>query len=111
MAQLIKKEKISIVIGEYQAQDGTTKKKRRTIGEMVTMMGDDGQPYQFGELWGAGGVSSFNVYPVDDDQQQQQVPQQGYQQPQQGYQQPQQPQGQPNYHQQQTPPPGYQNRR
>lgn len=105
MSQLIKKEKISIVIGEYQAQDGTMKKKRRTIGEMVTMIGDDGQPYQFGELWGAGGVSSFNVYPVDDDQQQAQAPQQH---PQQGYQQPPQ---QPNYHQQQTQPPGYQNRR
>ena len=88
MAQLIKKEKISIVIGEYQAQDGTTKKKRRTIGEMVTMQGDDGQPYQFGELWGAGGVSSFNVYPVEDNSQQQQAPQGGYQQaPQQNYQQ------------------------
>jgi len=83
MAQLIKKEKISIVIGEYPAGDGsgTMKKKRRTIGEMVTMQGDDGQQYQFGELWGAGGVSSFNADPQDDNQSQQPAPQQGgYQQ-------------------------------
>jgi len=94
---LIKKENIVIVIGEYE-KDGQTKKQYRTIGEMVTMQGDDGQPYQFGKLWGASGVTEIKIY--QQDQPNQNAPQNnaqpqqgGYnQQPQQGgYNQPHQP--------------------
>ena len=104
MAQLIKKEKITIIIGTYQ-KDGQTKNKTRTIGELITMQGDDGSTYQFGEQWGPNGCTPFKIYPFDDDNaaqgaphqapppqqggynqqapHQQQVPQ-NYQQPQQG---------------------------
>jgi len=61
---LIKKENLVIVIGEYE-KDGQTKKQYRTIGELVTMQGDDGQPYQFGKLWGASGVTEIKVYQQD----------------------------------------------
>ncbi len=109
MAQFIKKENLTISIGEYQ-KDGQNKKQWRTIGEIVTMQGDDGQPYQFFKLWGAGGVVEGKVFEQQDNnssnnQQQatatqyQQVP---HQQPQQYQQAPQQqaPQQQPQ--QQQT---------
>ena len=96
---LMKKENITIVIGEYQ-KDGETKKQYRTIGELITMMGDDGQPYQFGKIWGAGGCTEIKIYQQDDNrrtggQPQQQQPQQNYQQPQQ--QSPQQYQQAPNH--------------
>ena len=88
---LIKKENITIVIGEYE-KDGQTKKQYRTIGELITMMGNDGQPYQFGKLWGASGVTEIKVFAQDQQNQQAQPPQQqsqGYGQAQQGqYQQP-----------------------
>lgn len=71
---LIKKENITIVIGTYE-KDGQTKKQFRTIGELITMMGDDGQPYQFGKLWGASGVTEIKIYPQDDAKQQ--APQHG----------------------------------
>ena len=85
MSNLLKKENITIVIGTYE-KDGETKKQYRTIGELITMQGDDGQPYQFGKLWGAAGCTEIKVYPQDDNrttggqQPQQQAPQQAYQQ-------------------------------
>lgn len=100
MATFIKKENLTISTGEYQ-KDGQTKKEWRTIGELITMQGDDGQPYQFFKMWGAGGVVEGKVF---EQQERNQAPQQ-HQQPQapQGYapqQHPQnaaytQPQGQP----------------
>ncbi|MCP4267305.1 MAG: hypothetical protein GY777_17320, partial [Candidatus Brocadiaceae bacterium] len=48
MPQVIKKENITISIGEYE-KDGQTKQRYKTIGELVTMQGDDGSTYQFGE--------------------------------------------------------------
>ena len=97
MNQLIKKENITIVIGTYD-KDGETKKQYRTIGELITMQGDDGQPYQFGKLWGASGCTEIKIYAQDDNRtsggQNQQQSQQNYQQqapqqqaPQQNYQQ------------------------
>ena len=97
MSQLIKKENITVIIGTYQ-KDGQEKKKYRTIGEMVTMQGDDGSTYQFGEQWGPNGCTPFKIYPFDDNAAQAAPPQQqgGYnqqaphqQQAPQNYQQPQ----------------------
>lgn len=89
---LIKKENIVIVIGEYE-KDGQTKKRYKAIGELVTMMGDDGSPYQFGTLWGAGGATEIKIFDDNNqNQNNQSQPQQGYQQPQQGYNQNQPPQ-------------------
>lgn len=96
MANLLKKENISVIIGEYQNAQGETKKKYRTIGELVTMQGDDGSTYQFGEIWGPHGSTAFNIYSQEDrnaqapqQNNQQQAPQQQQpqynQQPQQGY--------------------------
>ena len=84
---LIKKENLVISIGEYE-KDGQTKQQWRTIGEVITMQGDNG-PYQFFKLWGAGGVVEGKVF-AQDQNQGQQPPQQGYGQPpqkhpQQGY--------------------------
>lgn len=78
MATFVKKENLTISIGEYTAQDGTQKKQWRTIGEIITMNGDDGQPYQFFKLWGAGGVVEGKVFEQQEKQggQQQQAPQQ-----------------------------------
>ena len=101
MATVLRKENITISVGEYQ-KDGATKQEYRTIGELVTMQGDDGSVYQFGKLWGATGSTKFNVYEQQDKnaqapqqnagqqfQQPQQAPQQQYQQaPQQYAQQP-----------------------
>ena len=90
MAQFIKKENLTISVGEYQDQQGNTKKQWRTIGELVTMQGDDGQPYQFFKLWGAGGVVEGKVFEQNDSQQgqQQNSHQQGFSQRQnQGFQQ------------------------
>lgn len=90
MPQVIKRENITISIGEYQ-KDGQTKQRYKTIGELITMQGDDGSTYQFGEMWGPTGSTKFNVYDQQEKQQQaapQQQPQQGYQQaPQQSMQQ------------------------
>ena len=89
---LIKKENLTISIGEYQ-KDGQTKQEWRTIGELITMQGNDG-PYQFFKLWGASGTTEGKVFEQKDrntQQQggQQQPPQQqgGSQQQQGGYQQ------------------------
>lgn len=75
----IKKENLVISTGEYQ-KDGQTKKEWRTIGEIITMQGDDGQPYQFFKMWGAGGVVEGKVFEQQDRNQQ---PAQG--QPQQNF--------------------------
>lgn len=86
MSSFVKKENLTIVVGEYQ-KEGQTKKEYRTIGELVTMLGDNGLPYQFFRLWGAGGVTEGKVFAQQDrnqqqpQQQQQQAPQQQYQQP------------------------------
>ena len=79
MAQFVKKENLTISIGEYE-KDGQTKKQWRTIGEIISMIGDDGQPYQFFKLWGAGGVVEGKVFEQQDNNQQQAPQQQGYQQ-------------------------------
>ena len=76
----IKKENLTIVIGEFTDQQGNAKKQYKTIGEIVTMQGNDG-PYQFFKLWGAGGVVEGKVFSQDSNNQtQQQAPQQQYQQ-------------------------------
>jgi hypothetical protein len=97
MAQVIKRENITISTGEYQ-KDGQTKQRYRTIGEIVSYQNDDGSISQFGEMWGPTGSTKFSVYEQQDrnaqnapqQNNQQQAPQQGYQQPgqapQQGYQ-------------------------
>lgn len=100
MGQVIKKENITIVIREYKDNQGQDKKVYKTIGELITMQGDDGSPYQFGEMWGPTGSTKFKVFDQQDrnaapapqqgqqqyqQPQQQQAPQQGYQQAQQGY--------------------------
>ena len=88
MAQLIKKENITIVTGTYNDQQGNEKKRYKTIAELITMRGDDGNEYQFGEIWGPHGVTKFNVYAQEDKQQnnnqQQQNNNQGQQQGNQG---------------------------
>jgi hypothetical protein len=94
---LIKKENLTIVIGEYTDQQGQPKKQYKTIGELITMQGDTG-PYQFFKMWGPSGVVEGKVFEQQDqnNSQGQQAPQQapqyqqgGYQQnQQQGYQQP-----------------------
>jgi len=89
---LIKKENLTIVIGEYTDQQGQPKKQYKTIGELITMQGDTG-PYQFFKMWGAGGVVEGKVF-EQQDQNNNQGQQGGYQQggyqqnQQQGYQQP-----------------------
>jgi single-stranded DNA-binding protein len=57
----IKKENLVIVIGQYTDQMGQQKNEYKTIGELVTMQGNDG-PYQFFKLWGAGGVTEGKVF-------------------------------------------------
>ena len=86
----IKKENLTISIGEYE-KDGAMKKQWKTIGEIITMSGDDGQPYQFFKLWGAGGIVEGKVF--EQQEQGQGFAPQGQQPAQGGYvQQPQQPQ-------------------
>ena len=63
MAKCINRENIVISIGTYKdKQTGKDKNQYRTIGELVTMQGDDGSTYQFGNLWGPTGVMKFNIY-------------------------------------------------
>ena len=102
MSQVIKKENITISVGEYQ-KDGQTKQRYKTIGELVTMQGDDGSTYQFGEMWGPTGSTKFNVYEQQDRNAQPQAQNQQPQAPQQKYQQPQAPQSQGGYQQPQQP--------
>jgi len=86
MSQFVKKENLTIVIGEYQ-KDGAAKKQYKTIGELVTMLSDDGSQYQFFKMWGAGGVVEGKVFEQQDQNQQQPQNNQGQQQnnQQQGY--------------------------
>jgi len=70
MSQLVNKENITIVIEKYTDQQGNEKSKYRTIGELITMRGDDGNTFQFGNIWGPHGVTKFNVYSQDDNNQQ-----------------------------------------
>tara|TARA_R110002096_G_scaffold315227_4_gene509462 strand:- start:1159 stop:1482 length:324 start_codon:yes stop_codon:yes gene_type:complete len=102
MAQVIKRENLTIVTGLYKdKQTGEEKKRYRTIGELVTYQNDDSTITQFGEMWGPTGSTKFNVYeqtdrnasqPAQQQQQQyQQAPQQQAPQQQQYQQQP------PNY--------------
>lgn len=86
----IKKENLTIVIGEYES-NGQMKKQYKTIGELVTMQGQDG-PYQFFKLWGPGGVTDGKVFSQDDNKQGMQQPQYPHGQPQQRPQQQYQPQ-------------------
>ena len=65
MAQVIKRENITISTGEYQ-KDGATKKRYKTIGELVSYQNDDGTITQFGEMWGPTGSTKFNVYEQTD---------------------------------------------
>ena len=62
MAKLIKKQNIVIVIGTYTNNQGEEKKKYRTIGELVTMQGDKGDVYQFGEIFYP--KANFSVYDI-----------------------------------------------
>jgi len=71
MAQLVKKENITIVTGTYNDAQGNEKKRYKTIAELITMRGDDGNEYQFGEIWGPHGVTKFNVYSQEDNNQNQ----------------------------------------
>lgn len=95
MSTFIKKENLVISTGEYQ-KDGQTKQEWRTIGEIVTMKGDDNSEYQFFKMWGSGGVVEGKVFEQKDkNQQASQQPQGGFspsgsqggfsQQPQLGY--------------------------
>ena len=81
---VIKKENITISIGTYE-KEGQQKQRYKTIGELVTMRGDDGSTYQFGEMWGPTGSTKFNVYEQQDRNAQTPAPQQApapYQNPQ-----------------------------
>ena len=106
MSQFVKKENMSIIIGTYE-KDGKTKNQYKTVGELVTMIGDDGNQYQFWKMWGPGGVQDGKIYEQrDDNQQQGQQNNQGQQQnsnQQQGYNQQPQQNNQQNYQNQQNP--------
>lgn len=69
MSQLIKKENITIITGTYNDTQGNEKKRYKTIAELITMRGDDGNEYQFGEMWGPHGATKFYVYSQDENNQ------------------------------------------
>jgi hypothetical protein len=92
MSTFIKKQNLTISIGEYKDAQGQDKKQWRTIGEIVTMKGDDGSEYQFFKMWGAGGAVEGKVF----EQEERQTTQQNNPQQQQQYQQ-QPPQQNQNY--------------
>jgi len=81
MAQVIKKENMTIAIREYKDNQGNIKKVWKTIGELITW--DDGS--KSFELWGPTGSTKGNVFSKDDNNQNQQQNnnQQGQQQGQQ----------------------------
>lgn len=81
MAQVAKKENLTIAIREYTDNQGQTKKVWKTIGELITW--DDGK--QSFEMWGPTGATKGSVFSQDDNsaqapqqQSQQQAPQQQY---------------------------------
>ena len=79
MANVVKKENMTIAIREYTDGQGNKKKVWKTIGELITW--DDGK--QSFEIWGAGGLTKGSVF-AQDNQGQQQAPQQqaqGFQNP------------------------------
>jgi len=107
MANVAKKENMTIAIREYTDGQGQTKKVWKTIGELITW--DDGK--QSFEVWGPTGSTKGSIFEQDNQNQQQgnyqQQPQQQMQQ-QGGYQQPQQAQQQGGFNQpsgQPAPPP------
>jgi len=61
----VKKENLVIVTGKYTDRNGQEKNEYKTIGELITMNGNDG-PYQFFKLWGAGGVTEGKVFAQKD---------------------------------------------
>ena len=73
MSHIIKKEDISISIGEFE-ENGETKPRLKVIGELITLRTDDGSVYQCGELWGPTGSTEFNV--IDQELQSKELPQQ-----------------------------------
>ena len=86
MAQVAKKENLTISIREYTDNQGQTKKVWKTIGELITW--DDGK--QSFEMWGPTGATKGSVFSQDDNSQQAAQPQaapQQYAQPQQAVQQ------------------------
>ena len=105
MANVVKKENLTISIREYQDNNGQAKKVWKTIGELITW--DDG--HQSFEMWGPHGLTKGSVFSQDNQNQQ---PQQQYQgQPQGGYQQQPQYNNQAPQQQYQNPPQGgYQQR-
>lgn len=81
MANVVKKENLTIAIREYQDGQGQTKKVWKTVGELITW--DDGR--QSFEMWGPTGATRGVVFSQDDNTSRgaQQAPQQGgFQQPQ-----------------------------
>ena len=81
MANVTKKENMTIAIREYTDNQGQTKKVWKTIGELITW--DDGK--QSFEQWGPTGSTKGSIFPQDNQNSGQQQPQQQqqYQQPQQ----------------------------
>ena len=69
MSQIIKKENITISIGEYENQ-GETKQRLKVIGELITKRSDDGTVYQYGELWGPTGSTKFKVFAQENEPEQ-----------------------------------------
>ena len=87
MSQFVKKENMTIIIGQYE-KDGKQKNQYKTVGELVTMIGDDGNQYQFWQMWGPSGVQNGKIFePRDDNQQQGNQGQNNQQQNNQGQQQ------------------------
>lgn len=78
MANVAKKENMTIAIREYTDSSGQQKKVWKTIGELITW--DDGS--QSFELWGPTGSTKGNVFAKDDNNnnQQQNNQQQGFNQ-------------------------------
>lgn len=80
MANVPKKQNMTIAIREYTDNQGQIKKVWKTIGELTTW--DDGS--QSFEVWGPTGATMGQVFDKQDNNQQQQTPQHQYnQQPQQ----------------------------
>lgn len=84
-AQLVKKENLTISIREYVDGQGNPKKVWKTIGELITWRGDDGQEYQSFEMWGPTGSTQGKVFEQKDNNQPQQQQQQQQQGQQSGY--------------------------
>lgn len=93
MANVAKKQNMTIAIREYTDNQGQIKKVWKTIGELITW--DDGS--QSFETWGPTGSVAGQVFDKQDNNHQQQAPQPQYnqnpQQQQGGFAAPQQQQG------------------